>query len=532
MVRAVGRGWRATPVSARVGVALAVTTVVVALIGQSANGHRNNALAHSETQQAAAVITSSLNDASSAIDALSDTLTVTNGSTVAFAAQAQGLVHGPMSAAFGKIFLGRYGIAAAVGNAYRTGQVLDSSLTSSLQPKSTANPGPSVILGHNGIVTFAAGPPFVPAGEGVLVQVDLNEVVAAMTSSEGAFDGVELTLYGSATPEPATAVVSSGPTATASALTASAVVTAGPDAWLLVVRAPGPLVGAFAAATPVIVLILGLAVAVLSTALVEIAARRRRGRLSAATPVTPEPVVLVPEPAAAPEPEPAVSAEPAPVAIAAPEAPEPDPPPSGVMTRPVTTTLIPEVPASVARPQPPASESPTTDPVAAGAAPGAVAMELPAAAPPPSPERRRITLVREDAADAGDDGPVFQDADWRPDPSGRYELRRYVAGQPTSLVRSGDAEQYDDVSALVERGPAPHIAVRPAAAPPPMELVRPAPPAVLSAYDAAGRPLQVDQDADAVIDTLVARVTQSIASELKERGDDGELPWAVGDDSY
>ena len=573
-MRALGRGWRATPVSARVGVALAVATVVVALVGQHATSQRNGVLLHSEAAQGAAVITSSLSDATSAIDALSDTVTVTNGSTVAFAAQAQGLVHGPMSTAFAKSYLGRYGVAAAVGNAYRTGQVLDPSLVSSIHPAPTANPGPSVILGHEGTATFAAETPFVPAGDLVVVQVDLSEVIAAMTSSQGAFDGAQLTLYGSATPEPATALVSSGPNARASALTSSAVVTAGPDAWLLVVRAPSPLVGTFAADTPVIVLILGLVVAALAAAVIEMTARRRRAQRAAAVPVTPEPVtppsyeeaathqpVTEPVAAATPvpiavataqpvlsTPPPAAAAPPVPVVSAAPEpvvepVTTPEPSMSRViarmsrgMARPVDDDTIPAVPEPALRPEP----------VAADATPLVTALEPPTAAAPPapaagSPGQSRITLLRDDSADAGDDGPVFQDADWRPDPSGRYELRRYVAGQPTSLVRSGDAEQYDDVSALIERGPSGRPALRPpvapvstgpAPAPPAVELVRPAPPAVLSAYDAAGQPLQVDQDADAVINSLVARVTQSIATELKERGDDSELPWAVGDDSY
>ena len=41
--------------------------------------------------------------------------------------------------------------------------------------------------------------------------------------------------------------------------------------------------------------------------------------------------------------------------------------------------------------------------------------------------------------------------DWRPDPFGRAELRRFFLGSPTSLVRDGATERYDAVSPSGER---------------------------------------------------------------------------------
>ena len=533
VLRALRRARRAVPVSAGVGVVLVAATVVVALMGQSATGHRNTALLRSETTQGAAVVTSSLNDASSAIDALADTVTVTNGSTAAFTAQAQGLVQGPMSAAFAKGYLTRYGVAAAVGNAFRTGQVLDPSLVSAIPRGSTTSPGVAAILAHDGIATFAAAPPFVPASDVVVVQVDVGQVLAAMTSAQGAFAGAQLTLYASSTPEPAAALVSTGPTGTATALTASAVVTAGADAWLLVVRAPSPLFGPFAAATPLIVLVLGLVVAVLAAAVIEMASRRRRARRAGHyMPVAPphyEPTQYerADYERAEYESYESESYETESYERAEYERAEYEPGEYEPAKYPA-----PYEPASPPEPPPPHYVD-LVPPATAPLPPHAV----PLPTPPLEPLHRPMALVGDDH-DAGDEAPVFQNAEWRPDPSGRYELRRYVDGQPTSLVRSGDAEQYDDVSSVISRTAATRPAVHPpvagyATSPDPSAAGDPRRPGDPAPYDATAAALDMTQDADAVIDTLVDRVTESIASELKERGDDTtELPWAVGDDSY
>ncbi|HEX4830128.1 MAG TPA: hypothetical protein VH478_03430 [Trebonia sp.] len=34
---------------------------------------------------------------------------------------------------------------------------------------------------------------------------------------------------------------------------------------------------------------------------------------------------------------------------------------------------------------------------------------------------------------------------WQPDPFGRHEARYFSAGQPTRLVRDGQAERYDEL---------------------------------------------------------------------------------------
>jgi len=61
-----------------------------------------------------------------------------------------------------------------------------------------------------------------------------------------------------------------------------------------------------------------------------------------------------------------------------------------------------------------------------------------------------------DDARAGDEVPEPRPsrfADWRPDPTGRFELRRFFLGQPTSVVRSGDVEVYDPVPTSPDDAP-------------------------------------------------------------------------------
>ena len=44
-------------------------------------------------------------------------------------------------------------------------------------------------------------------------------------------------------------------------------------------------------------------------------------------------------------------------------------------------------------------------------------------------------------------------AEWRPDPFGRFEQRHFFLGRPTSLVRDGDVESFDEVGLLLGHPP-------------------------------------------------------------------------------
>src|ERR1700681_759300 len=57
--------------------------------------------------------------------------------------------------------------------------------------------------------------------------------------------------------------------------------------------------------------------------------------------------------------------------------------------------------------------------------------------------------------------------EWRPDPSGRFELRRFFLGRPTSLVKRGTVISYDQVDPWLPAPPAQDAPTPPSSAPPP-----------------------------------------------------------------
>ncbi len=58
-------------------------------------------------------------------------------------------------------------------------------------------------------------------------------------------------------------------------------------------------------------------------------------------------------------------------------------------------------------------------------------------------------------------------AQWRPDPFGRFESRRFFLGQATSLVKNGDTVGYDEVDHVDESAPVSEVPVAAAVDPVP-----------------------------------------------------------------
>src|SRR6202035_412448 len=55
--------------------------------------------------------------------------------------------------------------------------------------------------------------------------------------------------------------------------------------------------------------------------------------------------------------------------------------------------------------------------------------------------------------------------DWRPDPFGRFELRRFFLGRPTSLVKRGKVIGYDQIDAWLPPATATEEPKAPSSAP-------------------------------------------------------------------
>src|SRR5579864_1057279 len=69
-----------------------------------------------------------------------------------------------------------------------------------------------------------------------------------------------------------------------------------------------------------------------------------------------------------------------------------------------------------------------------------------------------------------EDGP---NREWRPDPFGRYELRRFFLGVPTSLVKSGEVVAYDQIDLWLPTGTPPPLEPRAPASTPVAETPTP-----------------------------------------------------------
>jgi len=90
-----------------------------------------------------------------------------------------------------------------------------------------------------------------------------------------AFRGLDVALYASTKPSPASLVLSTTSAVPTGRSSASVHVTVGVDQWLVVASSPRPLAGSFATAVPWLLLVVGLATAFLVSAMVEVVTRRR-----------------------------------------------------------------------------------------------------------------------------------------------------------------------------------------------------------------------------------------------------------------
>jgi len=130
----------------------------------------------------------------------------------------------------------------------------------------------------------------------------------------------------------------------------------------------------------------------------------------------------------------------------------------------------------------------------------------------------------EPAEDVALPKPAFY-ADWRPDPFGHFELRRFFLGNPTSLVRDGVTERYDPVPAVAPTQDLPTPSpseVGNEEPPPPQALAEVEVQEVAEQVDSSLAPLngrealgtlQASEEQQA-LEIVAARVAETIASEL------------------
>ena len=387
---------RISRLSYRVTVVVVVITLVLFFFAIHSTNQRESALLQTETEQAAAATSSMLANVTSVLDSLAASTTASNGSPTAFLTQANALVHPPLSVALVKAYLSRYVVFAAVGPVFRIDQVLATPALTQLHPGGAlVDTGTVVNQGGQSTATFAAGPPLVPGGNAIFLQFSVDPFDNSLVAG-AAFSDLNVALYGSSHPAPINLLAATSSRLAGSGPVASAPVKVGNSNWTLVAGARNSLVGWPGAAAPLLVLILGLLLALAVGSAVEVIVRRR-----AAT-------------------------ETGPTSSAAP-------------SETTRTTR----PSAQAFPMP--SDTPGT--AAAGPLPPPATVTKPDAPVPiasPGPGDLEPDIV-EPAGETRSE-PSFY-ADWRPDPFGRFELRRFFLGSPTSLVRDGSMEHYDPVLA-------------------------------------------------------------------------------------
>ncbi len=379
------RGYRISPVSYRTTIVVAVVFLVAFFLATHANDQRESSLLQNETTQAAAVASSSFSNVTSVLDTLAKTTTISNASAQAFTVQAQALVHSPLSVALTKVFLDRYVVFAAVGNAFHVDQVLSVAAVTATRPGGAAvDTGQVVSEGDQSTATFAVGPPLVPRGNAIFLQFTVNPFTATSVAPSRAFSDLQVALYGSDHPARSNLVAATSSELGWPGPVANAPVQVGNTDWTLVASARSPLIGTFASSAPFLILILGLLLALFMGGAIEVFLRRHRFLPAGSHPPSP-----------------------------APEATE--------------TPAVPPGPEEVKREAAEVSEEPPTAPQS------------------PAPESATSTTTEdEETGGTAPTAPAFY-ADWRPDPYGHFELRRFFLGNPTSLVRDGATERYDPV---------------------------------------------------------------------------------------
>jgi hypothetical protein len=377
---------RSVWVAAAVAAAIVVASVVGFALVRTSVDARQRSLLHSDADQAAALTSSVISNASTAVTLLATSTTTSGAAPDAFTAQAQA-VHRPLSVALAKDFLGHYVVFAAVGRDFSRGLALNPTVVAAVAANVPSAPGvPKLVPAPPGSVIWSLGPPAVPAGNIVTGELDLATILHGFDRRAPSAD-LRVSLFAGPRAASSTLIATTGATNTVVGPSASTQLTVEGAPWTIQVTAGAPVFGAFAQDAPLLVLFLGLAL-VLVSVLVGVAAHYRRRADRTDAPTTPVSLSsMIPTPSTAPS-------EAADVAPSSPLAP----------------------PVTVLRVAPGRSNRN-----------GSSALPKLVCTPPSS--------------------LLAEHAEWRADPLGLHEARRFFLDVPTSVVRDGADEGYDPVPA-------------------------------------------------------------------------------------
>jgi len=271
-----GKMLRASPLSvSAVVVVVAISTLAFFATKHSAD-QQNKALLQNDTDQGAVLASSILGNLASAINPIATGISLSNGSIPVFESEAKALA-GAGGVVFARQENGHYVVLGAAGHGFTTGQVLTGSVAATVaRATATVTPGPVVRAGDHATVGFAVGPPLVPLGDAIYVQVTLDPFTATPVTAGKPFAALRVALYGSRSPDPGNLFVATTRQLPLTGPVARAPVTVGSATWTLEAEARAPLAGSFAAHAPLFILLLGILVALVVGATVEILVRRQR----------------------------------------------------------------------------------------------------------------------------------------------------------------------------------------------------------------------------------------------------------------
>ena len=269
--------WRASPLALVCALVIAAAAVLGFVLARQSVQSQNRALLKEDATQASGYVSSLTSTLSSTLNALAPGVTSTNGSPSAFQAQAKALAGGPFTLLLAHKSGTQFVAASVVGTGFKTGEVLDSALTATLDKAgSTVVPGPVAYNGKTSAFGLALGPPLVPSGFALYELVELDPFVATTATQAAPFHVLKAAIYATRARAPSELVLANTRALPLMGSTFGTTVPVGSGSWWLEAEAKSPLAGGFPNAAPYVVLAVGLLLALAVGSVIEVVVRRQR----------------------------------------------------------------------------------------------------------------------------------------------------------------------------------------------------------------------------------------------------------------
>jgi diguanylate cyclase (GGDEF)-like protein len=261
-----------------VAVVLALVAVAVFGVARHVVGDDSRRLLRGQAGEVGALLTNSFSGVDASLRSLTNVADPTDPSVRAFVQSARPLIVGQTRA----IVL----VAVTADQQLRTSAVVGDGVPpgaptgdrAALMRRAASRPGlvTSVIVdGSRRRIGLARGP--WPASDGWVVYQEsaIDPGNPNQPTEAPAFRNLDVALYASTSPRPASLVLSTTRDVPTGRSAATVRVKVGVDEWLVVASSTRPLAGSFANAVPWLLLVVGLATALLVSAMIEVVIRRR-----------------------------------------------------------------------------------------------------------------------------------------------------------------------------------------------------------------------------------------------------------------